>query len=285
MIKTALLSIDVEDWFHLDYISRPDVNESQSCLIGAERFRELLSEYEVPGTFFTLSSCVDGIESTLKNAIADGHEVALHGSNHRRPLKMSLAEFTQDTAAAAEKIEQTLGQRPKGYRASCFSLDRARLDLLRSQLGFEYDSSRIDFDTHPLYGSIDLTGFDSVADLVSRKDDFYEFEMPTFKIGRWRLPISGGGYLRIFPWFLLKRLITYYVRRHNYFAVYVHPYELTGKRPPRVKGMGLLTRFRYEYNHKSVPPKLGKLIRLLEEEGFQFMTYGDARRHYGGRAS
>ena len=76
-----------------------------------------------------------------------------------------------------------------GYRAPYFSLDRERLDLVRLA-GFSFDSSRIEFGNHPLYGSIEMTEYENVEAGIYKFQDFIEFEATTpLVLGR-NIPIS-----------------------------------------------------------------------------------------------
>mgnify|MGYP003705983851 CR=1 FL=1 len=275
--KIALLSIDVEDVGHLDYMK---AKVDYSMLDGLDCFLDLAKRNNVPSTLFTLSDLALKAKGELKRAVEEGHEIALHGTSHKRPLEMTLEEFEADCVKGLDEINKHLGLTPVGYRASCFSLDRERLDILMNHLGFNYDSSRINFDTHPLYGTINMDGFTQVSEFLYRRNGFFEFEMPTISFLGRCLPISGGGYLRIFPWWLLSFYIKKYIRKNNLFSIYIHPFELSSLSPPAVRELDIKTRFRFKYNIKSVPRKLDKLVNLLKEEGFEFMTCTQAREFY-----
>lgn len=278
MKKIALLSIDVEEWFHLDYITERD--STVSMLDGLDCFLDLVKKHDVPATFFTLTELLRQVKEQLFFAIRSGHEIALHGTRHKRPLEMSLEEFERDCHQGVKAIKEALGIVPVGYRASCFSFDRARLDVLKDSIGMEYDSSRINFDAHPLYGSIDMSGFNQKSECLFVSENFLEFEMPTVNILGKNLPISGGGYLRIFPWWFLSFLIKRYIRKHKLFSIYIHPFEMSSKVPPKVPGLDTKTNFRFKYNIKNVPSKMEKLIRLLKSEGYEFMTYKQAHEYF-----
>lgn len=278
MKKIALLSMDVEDWYHLDYI--PDRCGSFSMIDGLDRFLEFAEKNDTAVTLFVLSSMLQLARGQLQSAICSGHEIGLHGTDHRKPLEMSLREFEADCNKGVKAIEEALGVKPVGYRASCFSLDRERLNILKDKIGMLYDSSRIDFGSHPLYGTIDMGDFEqkSVGHFVHQ--NFDEFEMPTVDFLGKRLPISGGGYLRLLPWFGMSVLIRWYLRKHNLFSMYVHPFEMSSKRPPVVKGLGFLNNIRFKRNIRGVPKKMQKLVKLLKDEGYEFMTYKQAQEYY-----
>ena len=147
MKKIALLSMDVEEWYHLDYITQRE--SDLSMMDGLDCFLELAGKYHVPTTLFMLTELLKQVKDKLILAAQSGHEISLHGTEHKRPLQMSLDEFENDCLEGLKAIKEELGIVPAGYRASCFSLDRDRLNILKDKIGMQYDSSRINFDSHP----------------------------------------------------------------------------------------------------------------------------------------
>lgn len=277
MKKIALVSIDVEEWYHLDYIK--EKSSDVTMLDGFDCFLSIAKKHNIPTTLFILTELLANLKNKFLSASKAGHEIALHGTRHKRPLNMTIEEFTNDCNEGIRSVQNELGITPRGYRASCFSIDRERLDILKNKIGIKYDSSRINFDRHPLYGTIDMTGFKQISETFYVQDGFYEFEMPTINILGKTLPISGGGYLRIFPWWILSFLIKKYIRKHDLFSVYIHPFEMSATLPPKVKNQDIKTKFRFKYNIKSVPLKMEKLIKLLKSEGYEFMTYTEAHKY------
>lgn len=154
--KIALMSIDVEEWHHLDYIE--EKSSSFSMLDGYYSFIDFANEQNIPTTHFILTDLFSKLSDTFMKLSHGGHEIALHGTAHKRPLTMSLEEFETNCEMAIDYFNENLNSFPKGYRASCFSLDRDRLNILKDKYNFSYDASRMNFDTHPLYGSIRLSG-------------------------------------------------------------------------------------------------------------------------------
>lgn len=251
-------------------------------LDGLGRFVDFVDNENIPATLFTLTDLLPELSNSFKSAVKSGHEIALHGTSHKRPLEMSLDEFEIDCHKGITSFQENLGFMPCGYRASCFSLDRSRMDILKNKFGFFYDASRMDFGAHPLYGSLDMKGFTKLVDgvYVENRDGFVEFELPTVKFLGKSLPISGGGYLRILPWFLISFLVRSFIKNNPFFSIYIHPFEMSSVKPPVAKGLGCLNNFRFKYNIKSVPQKMHKLVKILKHEGFEFMTYSQAQNYY-----
>ena len=130
-IKKVILSMDVEDWYHLDYFDRNKCNSNISMLDGVERYLDLLGKHNVPSTFFILSELCQSLSSNFLNTVIEsGHEVASHGVSHTRPLKMGTSQFKEDLIESKNVIKGFCWKQISGYRAPC-SLDRTRLELVQ----------------------------------------------------------------------------------------------------------------------------------------------------------
>lgn len=273
MKKYAVLGMDVEDWFHLDYFLDQDCDKSQTALDGLEIYLNLLAYFGIKTTFFVVGEIVEKLKPILLKMIAEGHEIALHSYTHHRPLNMSAAEFRDDTLKSIETIKHHLNYEVKGFRAPCFSLDRERLDVLRS-LGLRYDASKINFGSHELYGDLDVADFDKIGEDIYRKDGFYEFETTTLPLAGKHIPVSGGGYLRILPWTLTKYLVKKSLRSKKNYFFYIHPFEFSKNYSIKAPvGTNALTNFRFQRGRKSVEKKMRRLIRILQDNNFKFVKF------------
>lgn len=274
-MKKAVLTLDVEDWYHLDYFDRQECDTSNSLLDGVDVYIELLESLSLPSSFFVLGEIAERQIQFYKDLVRAGHDVGSHGWNHVRPMAMSIDEFRADIQRSRVVIQEINGERGFGYRAPCFSLDRERLDIVRKS-GFAYDASRIDFGNHPLYGSIDMQGFEKLSDAVYQSKDFMEFEATTIPVLGKNIPISGGGYLRLFPWILMKTLVGQYLRKNDLYVLYIHPFELSRLECPKVpKSTSMLTKFRYSYGRSRVVDKIKRLVELLHTNGYTFTTFSE----------
>ena len=277
-MRYAVLSMDIEDWYHLDYFSGMPVNKSYSLLDGIEQYTDIVEKHRIHSTFFTLSELAPSIASQLRRLHAAGHEISCHGKDHGRPLTKSVDVFATEIRQAKTELEDIIGDTVEGYRAPCFSIDRDRLDAL-IDIGICYDSSKIAFADHPLYGDLDVTDFTNVMQDVYIKGQFVEFESSTLRMANRKLPVSGGGYLRIFPWVLMNGLLKRYLRYAELYILYIHPFELSIKAlPPLPDGTGFLNTKRFTLGRATVAAKLEKLIIMLKNSGFKFMTFKELRR-------
>lgn len=276
MKKYAVLGMDVEDWFHLDYFNKEECDTSQSTMDGLTLYLDLLKQYEIKTTFFVVGELVSKYKDELNLILEHGHEIALHSYSHIRPLNLSISEFREDTQKGMAVLKDVLNVDPQGYRAPCFSLDRERLDILKNEFNLIYDSSKIKFDSHDLYGRIELNDFDSLAEDIYKKDLFLEFEASTVEIFGKSLPVSGGGYLRIFPWFLTKTLLKKYMKTNGNYFFYIHPFEFSKNYNITVpENTDFKTKLRFNTGRRSVEKKMHKLIKLLKQNDYEFVTFRD----------
>jgi len=276
MNKFAVLSMDLEEWYHLDYFDQEDCDLTQSTLDGVSIYLDILNKYDVKSTFFVVSSLVKSNKSLLQKILDEGHEIGLHSKQHVRPLLQSVDEFKNDTIDGLKTLKDILPQNSiYGYRAPCFSMDRERLDVLIKE-GLLYDSSKIEFGAHNLYGNLDVSDFYQENPDVYVKDGFYEFEVSTLKISNKNIPVSGGGYIRIFPWQLSKFLLKKYFKKNRNYFFYIHPFELSENYNIKLPhNTSLKTRMRFSIGRKSVRNKVHKLINLLKDNDYKFVRFQD----------
>ena len=276
-MKYAILSMDVEDWYHLDYFQNLKCDRLYSMLDGLENYAQILESNEIPSTFFVLGELIAPLKNILRELSHRGHEIGSHGWGHKKPLKMSTKDFEADLSLCKSIHEDTFGSQALGYRAPCFSLDRQRLDILKFS-GFKYDSSKILFTDHPLYEDLNIEGYAEKFPGIFCLDDFYEFEISTLPIGGKQIPVSGGGYLRIFPWFLMHSLLKRYLKSHDLYVLYIHPFELsTRSNPIFPDGASFTNRARFSLGRQKVSKKLTACIKMLKNFGFEFTTFSSLR--------
>lgn len=270
-MKYAYLTIDIEEWYDLDYLKKYELDKSVEVIPEIIDFLDLLDEYHIKATFFVLANILERNTDILSEIVRRGHAIGCHGYDHDLLYKKEVEQFINEVSKAKEMISENANCNINGYRASCFSMERDKLDSL-SKAGYQYDSSYIRFEQHPLYRNLDLTGFEKVDDLIYRKEGFFEYEIPTLNIANYSLPISGGGYLRLFPFWILKILINMYSKQHHNFLLYLHPFELTKINLPFSKEVSWKDRFRASVGRKGNMKKINKIIKLLSSMGAEFRT-------------
>lgn len=265
------LTVDVEDYFQVsafeNSVSRSDWdNFPLRVERNTHRLLELFDKHSVKATFFTLGWVANKVPN-LVSAIADcGHEVACHGYSHKLIYNQSKKEFTEETIRAKSLLEDISGKAVTGYRAASYSITQDSLWALEvlAEAGFEYDSSIFPV-VHDRYG---LPGSPKNIYYFKTKSGrkLIEYPLTTAKIGPVTLPMAGGGYFRLYPyWFTFFNLSRVNKKEHKPFIFYLHPWEIDTQQP-RIKA-SLLSKFRH-YNN------LGKCESRLEELlcSFKFTT-------------
>ena len=271
-MKKFFLTLDFEEWYHLEYVNRKNKNLdfNVATIEGLGDFFSLLDVYNIKITVFVLGELVFKYSSLIKRISENGHEIGIHGWNHDLLNNKTKADFLREVSEAKKELERLIGKKVKGYRSPCFSIDNEKLEALK-EVDIEYDSSYIKFSDHPLYGNLTMKDFKKEDDLIYKKEGFYEFELPTVKILNKYIPISGGGYFRLFPIFLLKFLFKLFLKNNNNFIMYIHPFELSNIKV-NLKGSGVLNKFRFQVGRRGGLKKLDWLIRFYIENGFEFKT-------------
>ncbi|MCK4377962.1 MAG: DUF3473 domain-containing protein, partial [Deltaproteobacteria bacterium] len=96
--------------------------------------------------------------------------------------------------------------------------------------------------------------------------DHYMIEYPistSLIMGR-KIPVAGGGYFRLFPyWFSRMALKKINEKEGQPFIFYFHPWELDPEQP-RMKNIKLLSRFRHYNNLNKTQNRLERLLAEFE---------------------
>ena len=101
--------------------------------------------------------------------------------------------------------------------------------------------------------------------LPTPSGELWEFPPSVARMARINLPVSGGGYFRLFPLFWTHYCLGRINRRERQpFMFYVHPWELDPLQP-RVPARSRLSRFRH---YVGLTKNEGKLDRLLAKFHF-----------------
>ena len=263
------LTIDVEDYFQVaafDANISLDNWNSLECRVEAntEKFLELIEARSIKATFFTLGWIAERYPSLIKKVADAGHEVASHGYSHKLVYSQTQDEFRQETERSKKLLEDITQQPVKGYRAASYSITENSLwalDVIQ-QLGFEYDSSIYPV-RHDRYG---LRGGPHSPYVIELDDGatLKEFPITTVDLLGYKLPVGGGGYFRLFPFFMTQKLLQLRCKQENApFVFYLHPWELDPDQP-RVAGASLLSKFRHYNNLDKVEARLATLLELFD---------------------
>ncbi|MCU7555617.1 DUF3473 domain-containing protein [Alteromonas sp. ASW11-19] len=257
------MTVDVEDYFQVsafeDVIAQSDWDTlSLRVEDNTNRLLDLFAQHNVKSTFFTLGWVAQRCPQLIKRIVAEGHELASHGLLHKRATTMSRQALFEDIKTSKDILEDISGQPVFGYRAPSFSINDSNTwayEILK-ELGFVYSSSTYPIE-HDLYGVPDWPRFKFV-----REEGIIEVPIPTVRKDGVNTGIGGGGYFRLYPYWLSKRRIEKYFREESApYSFYFHPWEIDSEQP-RVASAPLKSRFRHYVNLSRME---GKLVRLLQD--------------------
>lgn len=256
-------TVDVEDYYHVaalaSAVSRDSWSSRESRVErNTERLLAVLEEKSVHGTFFVLGWVAERSPLLARRIAAAGHEIACHGFSHQLIYRQSRQEFREETARAKGLLEDATGRPVLGYRAASFSIVRDTLwaldDLI--DLGFRYDSS-IFVIRHDRYGIPDASPVPGRVTAPSGRS-IMEFPMAPTRFLGLKVPVTGGGYFRIFPYGVTRAGLRRINAAGRPFAFYLHPWEIDPGQP-RVK-VGAVSRFRHYTNLSRCEARLRRLL-------------------------
>jgi peptidoglycan/xylan/chitin deacetylase (PgdA/CDA1 family) len=84
--------------------------------VSTPRFLDALDGLGVRATFFVLGARAAAHPSVLRETVARGHEVAVHGWDHGRPWLPSPVRDTREVRACVSAVRELTGRRPRWYR-------------------------------------------------------------------------------------------------------------------------------------------------------------------------
>jgi len=257
------LTVDVEDYFQVAAFEKniaPDEWDSYECRVVANTHvvLDLLAKAQVQATFFIVGWIAERYPDLVLEIENHGHEIACHSYWHRKVYNLTPNEFREDTRRAKVLLEEITGKPVYGYRAPSYSITSKSLwalDIL-AELGFRYDSSIFPV-YHDNYGIPDAPRFPYRLE----KQDMMEYPISTVKFAGINLPVAGGGYFRLFPYWFSRMALNRINRRENKpFIFYVHPWEVDPGQP-RINMAALKSKFRHYLNLDKTGERLRRLTR------------------------
>lgn len=255
-----ILTFDVEDWFHLldhpktEHVSSWGKFESRICG-NLDRILDHLDSREQKATFFCLGWIAEQYPELIRKIDAHGHEIGSHSYGHQLAYKQTAVEFRDDLRRSMCLIADITGKTLNKYRAPGFSLTQQSVWLLRVLVeeGIETDCSV--FPTSRGHGG--LRGFSSAPAVIrTSSGPLKELPINLFSIpALGGLVFSGGGYFRLLPWWLVRRLVS----SSPYVMTYFHPRDFDPGQPV-LNGLSPYRKFKSYYGLGGAFKKLEMLI-------------------------
>lgn len=271
-IKNAL-TVDVEDYFQVaalkEAVDPADwPNMEYRVERNTDKLLELFDRQEVTATFFVLGWVAERSPELVRRIQAHGHEIASHGYSHELVYTQSPETFRQETRKSKQILEDITGNPIVGYRAASYSItakSRWALDILCEE-GFTWDSSIFPVH-HDRYGMPGTPHQPYVLE-APNGSTLREFPLSTCPVGKYRMPIAGGGYFRLYPYALSRWGLGKINRAGQPFIFYLHPWEIDPGQPRL--NVSAFSRFRH-YNN--LDKCMSRLERLLQD--FRFGSVSD----------
>lgn len=262
-MKNAL-SIDLEDWFCVynlsKVITKKDWDNYELRVVeSTTRILDIFSKHKVEATFFVLGWVAERVPELIREVEARGHEIASHGYSHTLLTQMSPQEFEDDLKKALEVTKKCTNSEILGFRAPSFTITQKTMwaiDILAKH-GFRYDSSIYPIRIHPDYGIPNGS-----LNIYPIHSSLMEFPMSCAEFGGIRIPCSGGGYFRMFPYSMTKALLKRCNKQNRPAIFYLHSWEVDPLQP-RVK-VNPIKGFRHYFNLDKTIDRLNRLLSDFE---------------------
>jgi polysaccharide deacetylase family protein (PEP-CTERM system associated) len=257
------LTVDVEDYFHVaalaGSIGREKWDRMEYRAEGStQRLLRLFDEFNVRATFFVLGWVAKRSPALIRKIHDAGHEVACHGMTHELVYTQTPDQFAAETRESKQLLEDIIGAEVHGYRAASWSITRRSLWALDTihELGFRYDSSVFPI-RHDRYGIPGAATTPGVLRTVGG-NQIVEFPPSTVRLYGVRVPVAGGGYFRLLPYWLIRTGLRKINASAQPFIFYLHPWEVDPQQP-RIEAP-LLSKFRHYTNLDKTEPRLRRLL-------------------------
>jgi polysaccharide deacetylase family protein (PEP-CTERM system associated) len=222
---SCALTVDVEDWYQscIDF----DAPISERVVRNTNALLDVLDENATKATFFVQGLVAEAYPRLVSELVSSGHEVQSHAHTHRPLSRMSAAAVRSEIARGKAAIEDAAAVEVTAFRAPDFSVGSGNLDVLDAvaESGFLLDSSIFPLQTRR-YG---IAGWELGPHRIrlTSGGELLEVPVAVWARGRLRIPVAGGGYVRLAPRIVLERCLRGIVAEGRPPVVYCHPYEFS----------------------------------------------------------
>lgn len=264
------LTIDVEEWFNILDVSGEipfdKWGEQENRLVpNMERLLDLLRKNNVKATCFWLGYFAQKYPDLVRKCAEAGHEIASHGYAHILAYKSGREKFREDITKSKGILENIIQKPVLGFRAAGFSTTDDStwvFDEIR-KAGYLYDSSV--FPASRNNGGMISSPLD-IYTIHTSSGDLLEIPQSMVTVCGRRLNMFGGGYLRLFPYPMIKWGIKRLQKDDLPLVVYVHPREIDPSHP-RLK----MSAYRHFKSYVNLKTTYGKISRLCNDLAFRKM--------------
>ena len=255
-----ILTFDIEEWFHiLDNASTKTEREwsryDSRIHKNMDRIFELLAKHNQKATFFCLGWVAEKYPEVIRKIDELGFEIGSHSHMHQLVYEQSPDEFKSDLERSIKHIEDVIGKKVVSYRSPGFSITEQctwAFDTM-AEMGIEVDCSI--FPAARAHGGMRSVSIHEPFLLRRNGHAIQEFPINTVNFAGKRLIYSGGGYFRVLPYPVIKRL----VRSSKYVMTYFHPRDFDASQP-KIEGLSAKRKLKSYIGLKGATRKLENLL-------------------------
>jgi len=257
-----ILTFDIEDWYNCDFITT-DLNWDKyevRIYKGLERILHELESRNLKATFFCLGWVAVKHPDIIRRIDEKGHHFGCHSYQHELSFRFDRDGFKQDTIKSKNLIEDLIGNPINAFRAPGFSITKDNLWAFEVlvELGFEYDCSILPANHD--YGGFASYGEAKPAILnLTNGTTIKEFPINTHRFFGKDLVFSGGGFFRLFPYYLIK----HWTSGSSYVMTYFHTRDFDPDQP-MIRSLPLMRKFKSYVGLSTAFPKFQKLLNDFE---------------------
>lgn len=255
-----ILTFDIEEWFHiLDNESTRYEEQWKNYEVriyqNLERIFRILEDTDTKATFFIIGWIAKTYPNLVKE-IASKYHIGSHTMNHQLVWQQSKKDFREDVSSSIKLLEDITGKKVNAFRAPGFSIRESEewaFEILY-ECGIEYDSSI--FPAVHAHGGMPSYKGNGPAIISKNGVEIKEFPITYRSILNRHVIFSGGGYFRLFPYYLIKKWTK---ESPQYLISYIHPRDLDSKQPV-IRDLSLIRRFKSYYGLNKAETKLRKWL-------------------------
>ncbi len=266
-----ILTFDIEDWYSCDFITT-DFNWDKYEVRIYEGVNHILQELDsrnLKATFFCLGWIAEKHPEAILSIHAHGHHIGCHSYQHELAFRFDREAFKKDTEKSKKLIEDLIGESINAFRAPGFSITKKNtwaLEVL-TELGFEYDCSilpaRHDYGGFASYGKAEPALLK-----LPNGSQIKEFPINIQNILGKNLVFSGGGFFRLFPYWLIK----HWTSRSDYMMTYFHTRDFDPDQP-MIDSLPPMRKFK---SYVGLSSSFAKFQKLLND--FDFVSVEKANK-------
>lgn len=261
------LTFDLEEWFTYDLFKKGKSSFYEPILESyLNQILDLLDEKRIKATFFCLGSIARTHPNIIKHIFDRGHDIACHSDKHKFLTTLTVDEFREDTIRAIDSLQQCVGKKVSMYRAPAFTITKRNkwaLEIL-IESGIEIDSSI--FSANRSYGGFPSAEFSRPLKIETNSGSLIEYPMNYSNILGQKIIFSGGGYFRLLPYFMLKKMFS----DSDYNMTYFHLRDFD-------RFQKKVINHRFILNYVGINSSMGKLIKLTSDFEFNAISSSEVK--------